>query len=124
MSIGTILPYALSAVILSAWFGFLGWIVWTGWRELKQEGAFDDSLRQQPWTTLEKWLVGLGSAFIAAIVFERITGSSDTAFFNGVISLVGTLAVLAWMFTAFGAALVLLWRLSLYVRRRRARRRI
>lgn len=123
MSIATIWQ-VLGVVFLVAWFGFLGWLVWAGWRELNEGSEPGDPKRPEPWSGAEKWLVGLGSAFIALIALDRITGSSDTAFLNSVGSLIGLLAVLAWMFTGLAAVVIVVRRLTLYVRRRRAKRRI
>jgi len=119
-----LLTNIVGVVFLVGWFGFLGWLVWKGWREVRADLLPDDPMKKQPWTRLEKWLVGLGTGFVVWIALGRISGSSDTQTLNVVSSLVGFAAALAWMFTAFAAVAILVWRGILYVRHRRATRRL
>ncbi len=115
----------VTVVVLVVWFGFLASVVWQAWHEYDREHAPAIEVdKAPPWTRFQGWVVGLGTAFVAVVALDRLTGGSDTQFFNGVTGLVGTLAVLGWMLTAFGAFGILAWRLSVFVRTRwRAARR-
>ncbi|MFI5399232.1 MAG: hypothetical protein ACHQ9S_27190 [Candidatus Binatia bacterium] len=112
----------VGVLFLIGWFGFLGVLVWSGLKEVHADLVPADPLRPPAWSRAEKWVVGLGTVFLVIVVLDRLTGSSDADFFTGVIWLVGSLAVLAWVFTGFGAVAILVWRAALYVRRRRATR--
>jgi hypothetical protein len=125
LSIDTIWPVLVSVVVLVVWFGFLASVVWQVWHEYDREhGPPLEGDKPPAWTRFEGWVVGLGTAFVAVVALDRLTGGTDTQFFNGIIGLVGTVAVLGWLLTAFGAFGILAWRLVLFVRTRwRAARR-
>jgi len=125
LRIDTIWPVLVSGLFLVIWFGFLASVVWRLWHEYdNQQGLALEGDKPPQWTRFQGWVVGLGTALVAVVALDRLTGSNDTEFFNGIIGLVGVVVVLGWMLTAFGALGILAWRLGLFIRARwRATRR-
>ena len=81
----------VSVVFLVVWLGFLASVVWQVWHEYDREHApAIEGDKPPPWTRFE-------ARNDVRRRFCLRPGGSDTQFFNGVIGLVGTVAVFGWI---------------------------
>jgi hypothetical protein len=119
LSIDRVWQLSLGIAVWVIVLGFIASVIWNVYHE-SDHASDGEVAKREPWTTFQAWTLGLGIAFIVLLTLSRFSGSSDTDFLTSFIWLIGALAVFGWLLSAMGAVALMVWRLTLFIKARRA----